>query len=336
MNVLIVTRSGDQHCTPLVVEALRAIGARPWRLDTDRFPTEHRLSLHLGNTVDSMVLDTEDGRLDLHDLEACYYRRFAPGDGLPSDMPTQYRHAAVKETTATLLGMMATLPCFHLDGYDKVRRAEVKQRQLQVARRVGLDLPDTLTTNDPEAVRAFAADHPRGIVAKMLGSFAIYEEGQEKVVFTSELKAEDLAALDTLRFSPMTFQETVPKALELRVTVVGDRIFSAAIDSQSSAQASVDWLRDGLGLIDRWVPHTIPADLERRILELMDAFDLNYGAMDFILTPEGRYIFLENNPAGEFMWLQKAPGFPIAEALAEVLTGKAWGRKRRPQVLASV
>src|SRR3712207_8406636 len=33
------------------------------------------------------------------------------------------------------------------------------------------------------------------------------------------------------------FQEAVPKALELRATVVGDRVFTASIDSQSSERA---------------------------------------------------------------------------------------------------
>jgi D-alanine-D-alanine ligase-like ATP-grasp enzyme len=54
----------------------------------------------------------------------------------------------------------------------------------------------------------------------------------------------------------------------------------------------------------------------------MDALGLNYGALDFIVTPEGRHVFLEVNPAGEFMWLMRYPGLPIAEALADVLAGR--------------
>ena len=41
------------------------------------------------------------------------------------------------------------------------------------------------------------------------------------------------------------------------------------------------------------------------------------------VTPEGRHVFLEVNPSGEFFWLERNPGLPISEALAEVLLGKA-------------
>jgi hypothetical protein len=166
LNILLITHAQDVHSTPLVLEALRQRGAHGWRLDTDRFPTEHRLSLELGSGRDRMTLETEEGRLDLRDVEAVYYRRFAPAGQLPSTLPPQYREAAVKESRLTLLGLMGGLHCFQLDGYEKVRRAENKQLQLQVAQSVGLDIPATLTTNDPEAARAFYARHPKASSAK--------------------------------------------------------------------------------------------------------------------------------------------------------------------------
>jgi len=46
---------------------------------------------------------------------------------------------------------------------------------------------------------------------------------------------------------------------------------------------------------------------------------LNYGAIDIILTPEGKHVFLELNPAGEFFWLERAPGLPISDAIADLL-----------------
>lgn len=323
MNILIVTRSPDEYCTPLVMEAIQKRGGRAIRLDTDRIPTEHKLSLAIGKDVDRIDFYGHDGHVNLREVDALYYRRFSPGDKLPASLPPQYRAAAAKETQLTLLGLLYGLDCFQLDGYEKVRRAETKQLQLQHARALGIDIPDSLTSNDPEAVRSFAADHPDGIIAKMMGSFAIIEEGCEKVVFTNKMSAADLAALDSLSLSPMTFQACIPKALELRVTVVGQQVFAASIDSQSNAIASVDWRKDGHGMIEQWQHHRLPQDIETKCLQLMDRFGLNYGAMDFILTPDGRYVFLEVNPAGEFMWLLKWPGLPIADALADVLMGLA-------------
>jgi hypothetical protein len=54
---------------------------------------------------------------------------------------------------------------------------------------------------------------------------------------------------------------------------------------------------------------------------LMDCFVLNYGAVDLIVTPDGRHVFLEVNPVGEFFWLEQYPGLPVSDAIADVLLG---------------
>ena len=157
------------------------------------------------------------------------------------------------------------------------------------------------------------------MVTKMLSSFAIYDDGKELVVFTNPVKPEDLADLSGLKLCPATFQELVPKSLEIRTTVVGRRVMSASIDSQVSARATHDWRRDGVRMIKEWQPYQLPVEVEERILRLMEYFSLNYGAIDIILTPDGKHVFLELNPCGEFFWLERSPGLPVADAIADVL-----------------
>jgi hypothetical protein len=134
-------------------------------------------------------------------------------------------------------------------------------------------------------VRRFARECNQGIIMKTLSSFAIYERGEQKVVFTNSVQTKDLEHLADLRYCPATFQEHVLKALELRTTIVADRVFTASIDSQRSEKSSIDWRRDGFGLIDEWEPYELPAEVEERLLKLMRFLGLNYGAADFILTP---------------------------------------------------
>jgi glutathione synthase/RimK-type ligase-like ATP-grasp enzyme len=210
-----------------------------------------------------------------------------------------------------------------MDHLRHIRHAENKQLQLQVARELGLDIPRTLTTNDPSTVRAFAESCENGIVTKMLSSFAIYDEGKELVVFTNPVKLEELEDLSGLRLCPATFQESLSKSLEIRVTVVGQRVMSAAVDSQVSARATHDWRRDGVSMLQDWRPYELPTEVEEKILRLMDHFLLNYGAIDVILTPDGKHVFLELNPCGEFFWLERSPGLPISDAIADVLLDHA-------------
>ncbi|WP_233887829.1 MvdC/MvdD family ATP grasp protein [Paraburkholderia flagellata] len=317
--VLIITHSNDNESIPLVINAIAAQGGVPYRFDTDRFPTDIRHCGQYSGEEERQVIACEEYELDLGTVSAVWYRRIAIGRCIPETMDLQLRRAAIEQSRATLHGMIASLDAFHLDPVHRLRRAENKQLQLKIAREVGLTMPRTLITNAPEAVRGFARECRQGMIMKTLSSFAIYEQGDQKVVFTNTLHDKDLERLDDLRYCPAIFQEQVPKALELRATIVGKRVFTASIDSQRSEKSSVDWRRDGIGLLEAWEPYPLPLEVENGLLKLMHALGLNYGAADFILTPDGRHCFLEVNPVGEFFWLEKHPGLPLSGAIADLL-----------------
>jgi glutathione synthase/RimK-type ligase-like ATP-grasp enzyme len=50
---------------------------------------------------------------------------------------------------------------------------------------------------------------------------------------------------------------------------------------------------------------------------------LNFAAYDFIVTPNEEFYFLEVNPGGQWLWLEKKTGLEISKALAEyMIAGK--------------
>jgi MvdD family ATP-grasp ribosomal peptide maturase len=319
MTILIITHSQDNESIPMVMQAIADRGGKAFRFDTDKFPTQVQLDVYYGKN-ERLILTDGEQQLDLHAVSAVWYRRIAIAAQIPTTMDAQLRQASVQESRVTIQGMIASIRGFHLDHIPYIRRADNKQLQLQVAREIGLDTPRTLTTNNPIAVKQFAEECEQGIITKMLSSFAIYDEqGEEKVVFTNPVTAEDLEHLEGLRFCPMTFQEKIPKALELRTTIVGKQIFTAAVDSQALAKAQYDWRRQGVALLEAWQPYQLPEDVESKLLKLMAEFGLNYGAIDILLTPDNRHVFLEVNPVGEFFWLERCPGLPISQAIAELL-----------------
>lgn len=329
MTVLIVTHSEDNECVERVTEALARRGERAFRFDTDRYPGEVSLSARVGQG--SSILESDGERLELGTLRAVWHRRLRTGTRIPQSLEPQVRAASVEESRRVVNGVLASLTCFVLDPWARIRLAESKQLQLELARGAGLDVPRTLVTNDPAAVREFWETCDGRVMAKMMASFAIQEDGHEKVVFTNPISPADLETLEGLRLCPMTFQERLEKALELRVTVVGRRVFTAAIDSNALERARTDWRREGLALLEHWKPWALPPEVERRLLALMDTLGLNYGAADFVVTPDGRCVFLEVNPAGEFFWLERLEGFPISEALADVLLDRV--PRREPALL---
>ncbi|WP_414754491.1 MvdD family ATP-grasp ribosomal peptide maturase [Anabaena sp. CCY 9910] len=320
MTVLIVTFSNDNESIPLVIKEIEARGEKAFRFDTDRYPTEVKLDIYCGDTERVIITDGEQ-KLDLSEVSSVWYRRMRYGQKIPDSMDKRYRDASIQECRVTVRGMIASLPRFHFDQMTNVDRANNKQLQLKVAKEVGLLTPRTLTSNNPEAVKKFAQDCPQGIITKMLSSFAIYDDqGRENVVFTTPITDDDLENMEGLCFCPMTFQENIPKALELRTTIVGHHVFTAAVDSQSLQGSTYDWRKEGKNLAKNWQPYSLPEDIEKKLLKLMANFGLKYGAIDIILTPDGRHVFLEVNPVGEFFWMEiYPPYYPISQAIAEIL-----------------
>ncbi|MBT9588292.1 MvdD family ATP-grasp ribosomal peptide maturase [bacterium] len=316
MAVLILTHSQDNQSIALVSQALTKRGATPVRLDSDLYPQALQVSTHLSGQGRHRHLNIDGQKIDLQTVTACWYRRFAAASLLPQDLGDT-REACVAESRQTLYGTIAALDCFQLDPLRCVRRADHKEVQLEKALDFGLSIPATLISNDPEEALAFYRDNAGLVVTKTQTSFAIYRDQEEHVVFTSQVREEHLHELDGLACAPMMFQQMLPKRLELRATVVGGRVFTAAVDSQKLPGATVDWRREGVALVDAWTPYQLPPEVENGLLQLTSHFGLNYGAADFIVTPEGQHIFLEVNAGGEWFWLQ--PIWPIAEAIADLL-----------------
>ncbi len=274
------------------------------------------------------MMASQQGDLDLNDLTGVWYRRVRIGENLPLDMNMQMRQVSLHECRAVFFGLIRSLDTFVLDRYDNVQNANHKQFQLQIARNVGLEIPRTLITNNPDAVKKFYSSCEKKMITKMMTSFSIGTGKDEKVVYTTPIDDEAMSDLDGLSLCPMTFQEQVPKKVELRVTIVGNKVFSAAVDSQSTDKTKDDWRRSGISLIDSWKDYPLPPEIEKKLLAFMDRLELNYGAIDIIVTPDDKYVFLEINSVGEFFWLELYnPHFPVSSAIADVLLGNSFRRK---------
>jgi len=123
--------------------------------------------------------------------------------------------------------------------------------------------------------------------------------------------------------SPLCVQNYIDKAFELRVTVVGDEVFTCAIYSQDNV-ASVDYRQLLVGEQNlRHEAFELPKDVEEKLLNFMKNMGLDYGAIDRIVTPTGEYVFLEVNPYSKWHYIYKKTKFVIPKAIATQLITKA-------------
>lgn len=320
--ILILSNSTDVHADQ-VESILQQRGLSVRRLDTRDFPICQKLAIRIKPTIGDKTL--YDCRwIDLlleHEVSAIWYRRPTAPSYLPqATLAPRMRQYIEAESTNVLADLWSTLSCRWLPGEPHViQRARHKILQLRLAAASGLEIPPTLITNDPQEAREFYRQHNGFIISKS-PSGAFLESAYANSVrrYTEPVTHRDLGYLDAVKHCPILFQTYIPKKFELRCTVVDSQVFAAAIYSQHSQRTRHDWRR-----YDRsrtpYQPYDLPEEICRQLVELVQRLQLRYGAIDLIYTQDERYVFIEINPNGQFLFIEQATSLPISAAIAEAL-----------------
>jgi glutathione synthase/RimK-type ligase-like ATP-grasp enzyme len=325
--ILIIADSVDGHAR-LVSKRLREKGAKVVRIDLAEVPERAGLSAWVDERGARMQVrrSEEPSRVDLAEVKTVWFRR-ASRLGPSEEMEPEDQQFAKDESVCMLVSLAQLLEDrFWVNPATQGLASEGgngKIAHLELARKLGLAVPRTLATNDPEEARAFLSSLPGAAIYKPFRSpVRTVEVDGEKVfggIFTSKLDEKALAALDGVRHAPCIFQELVPKTVDLRVTAIGRKVFACAIHSQTHERSEVDFRRRQ---VVEDVPHSrheLPRAIEEKLLALQEQLGLVYGAFDIMLTPEGRYVFLEVNQQGQFLWLEELAGAPLLEHFTEML-----------------
>lgn len=330
-RILIVTRRDDLHAD-LVVERLRTRGETPFRLDLDAFPARYAIALHFdGHRWQGALSNRDDGaRLRIDDIRAVWTRKTADF-AFAAELGAQERAYAVGETTHILSGLLHGLDAYWMSHPSAVRAAQWKGEQLLRAARMGFRVPPSLIADDKSAVLAFREAMAGDIVFKTMESpfLAADEVGDDERVAhgigTTRIEPGHEALLDAVSTLPCFFQRHVPKRHEVRATVIGDRVFAARIHSQYDARTRVDFRNYDAPV--RYDATRLPDEIERRCLAFVHSYGLTYGAIDLIVDHEGNYLFLENNPGGQFLFVeQRVPELAMLDAVADCLIAGATTR----------
>ncbi|WP_434387992.1 MvdC/MvdD family ATP grasp protein [Melittangium boletus] len=320
-TVLLLTHEADHFTVDRVAAAVSRRGVRPVRIDVEGFPARWELTSVLGPSGEDVVLHTPAGAVHAWQVHAVWLRR-RPAPRLEASLDPAWREGRARAARAALEGALDGLSaagCRFINPLEADAAAENKARQLRLARQLGLEVPRTVVTNDPARVRAFFEEVQGRMVAKMLTPLSQSMRGDAPFVYTSAIRPDHLEHLDGLRHGPMVFQERLDKAHALRVAVVGARCFTGALEASRSAAGQVD-RRRARHEESPWAHGTLPPAVAGRLVRLVAALGLVYGAADFIVTPEGRCVFLEVNPGGEWGMLERNLELPISEALADALS----------------
>jgi ATP-grasp ribosomal peptide maturase len=314
MTVLILAREFDPT-VDAVVHALNDYDVAVFRTDLAHFPRGLRLDVRLRSGRWIGELCNDDHSVALENIRAIWSRN--PNSyRFDESLSQQEREFCHREAKLGLGGVLAALDVLWANHPNRCADAIFKPYQWKIAVECGLQVADTAVTNSPAAAVRFIGADPGDTITKALGPTGITIDDSVKITYTRRLTPDDLAEPGCLTATATTLQRYVPKAYEVRLTVIGIHVFPVAIRAV-----------DRPAPIDRRAePETLhyelieaPEPVLRAVRRYMRRMNLTYAGFDFVITPDDEWVMLEANTGPQWAWLEAATGAPMVAAMASTL-----------------
>lgn len=322
-TLLIVTNKADPHADEVIRLCAGRQSVRPLRLNTNEFATNVRFAFRWDADGTPVLprLTMLDSQRSTERVDVAWWRKPAPLQAAPALQDPEAIRVAVEESESLLRSLDAPFPhAAWVNHPQAMSAASRKLRQIRVAREHGLLVPETLVTNCRRDILDFVRDHRRCVI-KPLAAGAFMHEGRSWGLFTSTIALEEAERfVDAAELAPVMLQRQVDKERELRITVIGERLFACEIETRhlDDHAARTDWRT----IEPERIPHritTISDELTTALRGMLRHYTLNYGAFDVIQEPDGRYWFLELNPNGQYLWVELMTGAPMSLAMVELI-----------------
>ena len=299
MQVLILGNSQDAHAAR-VKQELSAKGYSAHYLDTNLFPTSLSISWQPDSGEGYLHLTAED-KLAFKDVLSVYWRNLA-SISIPDLSDATLQRTAYNDSMSLLRTLVQALPARWVNSWAAYQFHKDKPLQLHKAAQLGVSIPVTLISNNPEEIRQFAQSQPQLIFKPVTGGV------HTQWVTESLLEIERLKKV--LSFCPVTLQEYIP-GTNIRTYVIGESVYSAEI-----ATRALDFRSDEDAQL---IPVELPPAIKEQSIAIANAFFLEWTGIDWRRKPTGEYIFLEANPSPMFLHFENKTGFPLTQELVNLL-----------------
>lgn len=228
----------------------------------------------------------------------------------------------VAEWSAAIEGFLYQVPRERWLNYPPSEHlASLKLRQLLIAKGIGFQIPESLITCDPDEAKEFVRRHDNYAVVKPISSGEVKRQDQpDSLLYTTRLSGLDTETLLNEVECPTFFQEEIEKEYDVRVTVFDQSITAVKLIKKVEPDDRFADIRiDNMSAV-RYEQCDVPYHIRRKILILMQSMELRFGALDFLVTTTGEWVFLEINPNGQWAWLDYEAGTNIAGVFAELVS----------------
>ena len=321
--ILIFTRKQDTH-TDEVIKLLSKKDIKVFRLNSEDILSKYKVNLSIpkDGLWEGEIVDQLDRILDLKQQKVAWLRK--PDFNFFGDHPDKSAEEFFAESeTKAFINSIYSLPNIKWINPPFIANgAKVKFQQLLLANKMGIKTPKTIITNQPELAKEFFVSCGEEVLIKSIYTANVTIDGLNQAIPSRKIGNDQFYPnYQNISLCPTQLQEYVEKAFELRITIIGQKVFAVKIDSQVNEETKIDWR-----LHTKMNPHSIyelPDHIEKFCIDFLNKQGLVYGAMDFIVTPQGEYYFLENNPFGQYLWLEIETGIPLTETMCDLLISYA-------------
>lgn len=313
MNVLICSQYGEPQVDEVCIR-LQKMGVNP--IIFERYRKDQFITYHYNKKISAVLRTTkEEFPLTKETFPAVWYR---PKPIILSEIPGENAKIQEKFCIQEWRAILQSLDIFLSDSkwinpLSANKRAANKAYQLKLASDSGLTIPQTMITND--AVKTLNLFQNNRVIYKTLNAFF----SAKQAIYTNEILYDQVIKnQQAIAMAPGIFQKYINKKYELRITVIGEKLFIVKINSQLLSESSVDWRRRP----DRELYDVgeISSETRRKLLNLHKGLGLIYAAYDFVVDEDGHEIFIECNPSGQWLWLEKSVDMNISQAMADELS----------------
>lgn len=323
--ILILSQDMFETTTELVMDWIVALGGHCVRLNGEDLTTCRGFTLHYDGgegLSPALKLDSCAGAAD--DFRVVWLRRWQHREDLGVSslfhdqiLASKVGRHLVRELAVPLVGLRHLLR----DAYwlsEPKDMALNKLRVLSMAAQAGLDIPRTIITNRKEELQRFKDETGR-IITKALGeATSLPLADGEHLMYTAEVEQGLIDKIPDY-FFPSLFQELLEKRYELRIFFLNGKCYPMAIFSQMDDQTSLDFRRYNETKPNRTVPYHLPDSIAAMICLLMSELQMDIGSIDFVRTRDGRFVFLEVNPIGQFGMVSYPCNYYLERRVAEHL-----------------
>lgn len=325
--VIIESLSHDIHATA-VAWCLREQGVKYAFLFSANIPTHASVGIDLVRPAEPELFynGPEVNIRVTRDSHLVYWARRLDSMVAPIQLAQEDRAFARRENKASLdawRGLVESLPgAVFVNSLGSKLRANHKPRQLVCASTCGLNVPKTLFTSNRDEILTFI-DSLGGKVIYKTATPAVWRQvvpngARNFMVYSSFVDREMIASSNSVSLAAGIYQQPIDKDYEVRITMMGSSCFGSKILSQESESTSVDWRANQREV--RNEPLEIPLAIQQRCKKFLSEMGLLFGCFDFIVTPDGEWVFLECNEQGQWLWQEaKCESISLLDAFSQFI-----------------